>query len=569
MNTTIPKLPSLIAASVAASVIAFSPANSAVNKTFSTRGDMSNEDVHAVMNMREKQDALFESLQSANKRMGNAILASTLGVILDGSAVAMGAVKNSRQIRDDMKFREELEKEDLSSLEAKFAQSVKETCDAEKAKNPTETIKDTEGNETAAELECSAETEQKRIDALVTEEEKREAIIEFLAKKNEGGAEFAQTANWIRMGAAAGGAIASGVSIGVINNAVKDLEEANQRAKAYEQAISEVSKAALQARMESRSNNPLAELSKCKGDVDMSRQVRNLKTARTVQIVGTVASGLGAAASGVQNVGAVGEQRALNVGSNAASAVGAAASGVGIGVVASNRKAVRGEIKKITDCMEWLYWDENGHEYATVIPAAPAPITPPAPPPVEPVTPAPTTPPAAGGGGLGLGDLSQDPNFQNPPNPPVAEIVNVEVTSVAELQAACFRATVTASCDMVRATYNGVPVLSLTWGGTGADYQGAADSTIEDICLQVAQLHCWSPFDLSGQTLVPGGHTLFTNGPEHCYLFPAFTRNGVAFCSAKKASVNMLPGYSPSVCAWRGGRCDRQITNFYAGPTII
>ncbi|MDR0741544.1 MAG: hypothetical protein LBF28_02110, partial [Rickettsiales bacterium] len=91
---------------------------------------------------------------------------------------------------------------------------------------------------------------------------------------------------------------------------------------------------------------------------------KKIKKAKTVQTIGAVASVGSAVTSGVQNINAVGEKKGLNLASDITAGTAAIASGVGIALAASANKTIFDAEKKLFDCMEYLWWDENEHTYA-------------------------------------------------------------------------------------------------------------------------------------------------------------------------------------------------------------
>jgi hypothetical protein len=351
----------------------------AADRTFNTKGDMTDEEVARLMNLREQYDDLFESLYKLDKKLGNAILTSSLGLVLDAGALGTGIATDVRRAKEDAKAAAELDKLSADKLKEEFEKAFLADCESDKKKNPEkykeEAKEDIHEGEKIKEKEVTCDEMLARFGgseerAEDTREVSREAMMQYLAGKSGGADSESQIMNWVRMGAAAGGTITSIASAGLISSAEKDVGELETKLNAFEAGLDSVKNIAMQARVEGRKNNPMKEIGDCwpsKYKLDVIR--KNLKKAKILPIVGAVTSGLGAAASGVGNAKAVAEKKGLakglSIGATAASGVGAAMNGVSIGVVASNRKQIRANIDALASCEEYLWWDDNGHAFET------------------------------------------------------------------------------------------------------------------------------------------------------------------------------------------------------------
>ncbi|MDR1207575.1 MAG: hypothetical protein LBK26_04145 [Rickettsiales bacterium] len=349
------------------SAILITPAFAARPIDAQSYGDMTDFELGAIKNMRDKHDALFDSIYGAEKKLSNAMLASVIGVILDGAAVATGIIKDSRSARADAKYGDDLAKMADADLKKEFESAFSADCAADKSKNPDayKDSKDADGKTIKAKT-C----DDLKNDIFKTSEGKEvsnDAMIAYLVNKNDSNAGFNQTMNWVRMGAAAGGLITNVISVSVIGSVANDLADA--KTNEWNSAVKEFKEIAMQAHTEGRDNNPMMEIAKCANNIDVSKPAKNLKTAKTFQIVGAVANAGSAIASGAGNINAVKEKDGLNNGLNKgatiAAGVGAGASVVSIVIVASNKSTIGKERKKLTACEEYLYWDDNGHAYRT------------------------------------------------------------------------------------------------------------------------------------------------------------------------------------------------------------
>lgn len=351
---------------VALSVLATN-ANAATDMSFVTKGDMTDTEILAVLDLRRQFDDIFSATDDVRDRLGSAMTASIFGVVLEAGALATGVVKSVQNRSADAKIAADLEKLSEEDLNTTFANQFMEDCKADLEKNPaTEEVIAEDGTVSIVETDVDVACEKMLANFYL--EGTREAKIEYLAGTKSGTWDKNSLTNWIRMGAAAGGAIASGVAAGVISGAAKDLESINEdKNKKWESALDNFRSVQMQARLEKRTENPMAEIvANCRG-VNLKTTQSNLEKAKWVPISGTIL-GVGAAAtSGLQNVNALGganqNNKVMNLASNITSGAATVASGVTIGIVASNQKNLRKAVNDMLSCEEWLWWDDNGHAF--------------------------------------------------------------------------------------------------------------------------------------------------------------------------------------------------------------
>ncbi|MCL2748814.1 MAG: hypothetical protein FWE50_01945 [Alphaproteobacteria bacterium] len=359
--------------------------------SFTTRGDMTDEELALVMNMRDRYDDFLLSATNLYIKLGNAILTSSFGLIFDTAAFGSGLFVDIKRAKEDNKFTKELKKLDDAELKTKFETEFKSACEDDKKKNPDkykETVKcETDEDSDSAQCKKSESEEKEDKKAEVKEitcddmlkkfaggedkEVTRQAMTAWLANKNAGGETFDKTLNWMRMGAGVVGMGTNIASIAIIDSAAKDIDDILTKQKAFIAARDSVNKAWNVARLEGRTENPMEKMGACSsGKLSFEQIQKNLNKAKAAPIIGAVSSGLGAAAAGANNSKAGANSKTnkgLSIGSTTASGVGAVASGVAIGVVVSNQKQVDENINSIMPCEEWLWWDKHNHPFKTPV----------------------------------------------------------------------------------------------------------------------------------------------------------------------------------------------------------
>ncbi|MDR0726757.1 MAG: hypothetical protein LBF37_01705, partial [Rickettsiales bacterium] len=256
----------------------------------------------------------------------------------------------------------DLEKLSDAELITRFDRQFIKDCEQDKSKKPDSYVTETEQGVTQ-DISCTSLAANFHASKDKTAD--REAMLGYLTDATADDKQKMQTYNWIRMGESAGGAIAGVVSVSVINGVQKQLNEAAHKATRLQKAAFEFNKVAMQARLDGRSNNPMMEIS---GNCNqgsfaskMSNTAKKIKNAKTIQTVGVFASVGSAVTSGIQNVNSVGEKKGLNLASNITAGTAAVASGVGIAMAASSKKSISDAVNKLDSCMEYLWWDKNGH----------------------------------------------------------------------------------------------------------------------------------------------------------------------------------------------------------------
>ncbi|MDR0741762.1 MAG: hypothetical protein LBF28_03240, partial [Rickettsiales bacterium] len=196
----------------AAAVIA-SSAHAVTDRTYKTKGDMTEEEISLVMDMREILEDTDVAIFSARNKLSNAILASTIGTVLEASALATGIVKNVQQSKAEIKASAELEKLTDEELSARFKAQFIKDCESDKKKNPN-SYKAEKEDGTKEDITCQSLEgnfhKSKEIEA------NKEAMLSYLTEATASDDKKAQAFNWIRMGASAGGAIAGVVSVSVM-----------------------------------------------------------------------------------------------------------------------------------------------------------------------------------------------------------------------------------------------------------------------------------------------------------------------------------------------------------------
>ena len=341
--------------------------------SYKTRGDMTDEELAVVFNLRDKYDDLSDALIALDKKLGNAVLTSSLGLVLDGAALGTGIadnVKDAKKAKSDAKrsadLAAELDKLPDKELMDKYEIQFIADCEADKKKNPGKYMREEPDENGITEVTCES--------LLVVGSDKdavRAARVQYLVNREAGGASFDQTMNWVRMGAAAGGTVTGIATAALVASAEKDVTEINSKIEAFNSELNGMRSKAMQARTEGRSNNPMLGIGEClfKNPVTLEHVQNNLKKAKILPIVGTIASGGSAIASGVLNAKPVSEKsglsKGMSIGSTAAAGVGGVMNGVGIGVIAFNKKQVKKSWTSLLDCEEWLWWDNNGNAFET------------------------------------------------------------------------------------------------------------------------------------------------------------------------------------------------------------
>ena len=379
---------------------AFAAKSDNSNHSFKTRGDMTDEELAMVMTVRDKYSELIVAATNLDKKLGNAILTSSLGLVMDAGALTAGVVTDAKRAKTDRAAARDLEKLSDEELKKKFEETFLAECNAKRDKvlNVTKEEKSAEENTEAEvapgaeELSCGDQTKKFAVGDPSSQGESeakeinREAMVQYLVNKQAGGDSFVQTMNWVRMGAAAGGMATNIASAALLSSAEKDIADIMEKRKNYNIAAGKLGKLQMQAHTEGRRNNPMADIASCElafgfpGKNDkynvfavetyLEQMRSNLKKAKILPIVGAAMSGAGAVAAGIGNAKSVSENskasKGLSIGATAASGVGAAMSGVSIGVIASNRnKGLRPIIDDISVCEEFLWWDDNGHAFPT------------------------------------------------------------------------------------------------------------------------------------------------------------------------------------------------------------
>lgn len=331
--------------------------------SYKTRGDMTDSEIKAIMSLRDKEDAYANAISAAGGKLGGAIIAGTFGAVLEAGALTAGGIKSAQDRKAERANLAELEKLDDVALTKKFEEKFTADFDADKKKNLTEyKIKEKAEDGKEVERELTAADALKTFMEGKSDDVKKQAMLDYLMDNEQSSRQ--KTLNWVRAGAAAGGAITSFVSAGIIGEAQKDIENIDTKRKELNAAAAEFNRIALQARNEGRKNNPLTDIANnCADNKTYSGMLKNLKTAKVTSLIGGVA-GVGAAAtSGIQNVNSVGEKKGLNVASSVSSGLALASQGVGIGFAAAAKKNLKEHEKGFDKCEDWLWWDNNGHGF--------------------------------------------------------------------------------------------------------------------------------------------------------------------------------------------------------------
>jgi len=369
-------------------IIAVNSAFAASDHSYKTRGDMTDEELAMVMSVRDKYNDLFSAVYVLNKKLGNAILTSSLGLVLDAGALTTGIITDIRRAKKDTKAETDLRKlygngDKDEELRTKFEAAFLPECEADRKANPNkyqkevikkeiaaaeqgkaEGNKDDENNEETAEPEESETVEETKttdeskaagetktteilsckevmlerfgtVDADgETKTIKREAMIQYLSNKSAGNDSFTQTMNWVRMGASVGGMVTHIASASIIASAEKDVADIIKKRGDLNIAMGKLGKMQMQAHTEKRKNNPLYEIVSCDlvksnifmEEAQLEKIQSNLKKAKIIPIVGATTSGFGAIGAGVGNARAVNQKAGLNKGLSIGATV---ASGVG------------------------------------------------------------------------------------------------------------------------------------------------------------------------------------------------------------------------------------------------
>jgi len=328
---------------------------------FQTRGDMTDAELSAIIEIRELRDNFLDYYLSASRRLGDSILASTFGFFVDAAGVVFTetSMRNNEIDRENRDFLEEMSDD---TLLRRYRQVFLNVCRREAQINPTEMIfnEDTGATEQRP-LDCYGALERSlEVDAEIA----RDMKIEFLMQvPHDQSAISPQTVQIIRAAAVAGGTALNIVSLAAVQNAVRDYRSAENAVIPLREAVNNLHGVALQAQMEGRTNNPLMNIANCNTNFDISRQIRNLETARTINIVGLVGSGVALTGSVISLSQGIDTSRGVDIASMVGSGVSQAANGVSVGIVVANQRTIRRNSRDFMDCIEWLFWDINGHSF--------------------------------------------------------------------------------------------------------------------------------------------------------------------------------------------------------------